>query len=200
MFNKIVSPDGDHVVLTQFILSVTWCRLDDKSRMASFPLLSLKHHVSNPSPVSSAMQCLLSRPLPCRAFSCSGVTGHTLPLSPTSPCIPATNDCPGTFPPREASSVPTVAEPFPSELLSSEPRSLPSSLRPAVLPWVGVIRSTPLLCGDLSASAEQSLGARIFYSLPSAKPRTFQKAGAQKHVLYWVELNQSLQEHFDKSN
>lgn len=168
--------------------------------LASFPLLSLKHHVSNPSPVSLAMQCLLWRPLLSRAFSCSGVTGHTLPLSPTSPCIPATNDCPGTFPPREASSVPTVAEPFPSELLSSEPRSLPSSLRPAVLPWVGVIRSTPLLFGDLSASAEQSLGARIFYPLPSAKPRTFQKAGAQKHVLYWAELNQSLQEHFDKSN
>lgn len=26
--------------------------------------------------------------------------------------------------------------------------SLPSSLHPAVLPWVGVIRSTPLLCGE----------------------------------------------------
>lgn len=150
MFNKKVSPDGDHTVLTQFFLSVAWCHLDDESRMASFFLLplSLKHHGSSPSPASSAMECLLWRPLPSHAFSCSGVTAHTLPLSPTSPCIPATNDCPGTFQPTEASSGQTVAEAFPSALLSSEPQSLPSSLCPAVLPWVGVIDSSPLLCGD----------------------------------------------------
>lgn len=155
--------------------------------LASFPLLFLKHHVSNPSPVSSAMQCLLWRPLLSRAFSCSGVTGHTLPLSPTSPCIPATNDCPGTFPPREASSVPTVAEPFPSALLSSEPRSLPSSLRPAVLPWVGVIRSTPLLCGDwvLQLSNGTGPGFSIHSPLPNQGP--FRKQVPKS--MYCIELN-----------
>lgn len=149
MFNKKVSPDGDHVVLTQFILSVTWCHLDDESHIASFPLLYLKHHVSNPSPASSAMQCLLWRPLPSRAFSCSGVTGHTSPLSLQAlaflqPVIALTHSNQPKPPASRQSQIPFLVRSFPR---SHGPYPRPF-LPPAALPWVGVIRSTPLLCGD----------------------------------------------------
>lgn len=195
--------------------------------MASFSLLpfSLKHHGSSPSPASSAMQCLLWRPLPSGAFQALGWLATLYPsvlqaLAFLQPMIALAHSSQRKPPASRQSQSPFPMHSFPQSH-SSYPRpcplvrqsclgSLPSSLRPAVLPRVPTLVRRPALGRSdpqhpsalwrVSASAEQSHCTRIFYPLPSAKPRTFQKAGAQKHVLYWTELNQSLQEHFDKSN
>lgn len=184
IFNKNVSPNGDHVVLTQFILSASRCHLEKEGHIAFFFLLlfSLKHHGSNPLLTSSATTVLLCKffALLC-IFMLQGDCSCFIPKSLQTlvflqPMIALTHSS------QTKLGQPSNAVPFPVSFpWSHETQPTPFFLKSSLV--YEQICSSPMLLVRLSAFVEESHGPRFSIHYPLPNQGSSRKQVPQKHVL-----------------